>query len=186
VAPWLLAGLVIAGAGLAAPAVVRRVRRRSRRGVILGGDGSTAGRAVEATWDEVLDTATDFALGPHPAETTRDLAQRLRHDAALTGESASALRRLASAIEQVRYSPVAARATTTTGGEGIGRDLARDLARDLDLVVAGIKESSTSRERREALVWPASGRAAIAGWWAGVTARTDRLSGQLTAVARRG
>lgn len=83
---------------LGAPAGVRVLQRRRRVGE------GTAG----ALWDELIASARDLGLRPHPARTPRQTAAELlpflaRSGAAAAGPAADAVRRLARAEETASY-----------------------------------------------------------------------------------
>jgi transglutaminase-like putative cysteine protease len=135
----VLAGLLMLGALLAAPALVRR-RRRSRR----------LQRGPEAAWSEVRATALDLALGwpvgRSPREVAEHLERHLRDPAepgrpaagddmrpatgpAVAQEATAALHVLVDAVEQVRYAAparavaVAARTDVATSAATVVRAL---------------------------------------------------------------
>ncbi len=97
---WASAGLL--GALLCiAPAALRVVGRRRRLREVSGSDPRLA---VNAAWDEVLASAYDLGHVTDEAQTPRITAECLSRDTGLDDASAAALRRLARAEEQARYS----------------------------------------------------------------------------------
>ncbi|WP_416377112.1 transglutaminase TgpA family protein [Arthrobacter sp. CDRTa11] len=81
--PWLLwsAG----GLGLLLVAASPRLIRMGVRAGRLRSTGTTAD-AVPPAWSELLDLGTDYGLSPHPSETPRAYAARLRNSS-LIGEA---------------------------------------------------------------------------------------------------
>ncbi|MER5390376.1 DUF3488 and transglutaminase-like domain-containing protein [Saccharopolyspora sp. NPDC002686] len=100
--PWPIAigVLVLALALLAAPAVVREVRRRQRVRAISGGAAGSAGLA----WQEVLDEFRDRGAQPAATDTARQVATKLLEHHALDESGAKAMRALVVAVEREWYS----------------------------------------------------------------------------------
>ncbi|MFB9408890.1 transglutaminase TgpA family protein [Dactylosporangium matsuzakiense] len=144
--PWALSGLLLAL--LAAPALTRARTRRRRR------------RAREA-WAELLDTMTDYRIGPGGADTPRTVAGRL---SGLGGRAADGVRALQRAEEHARY---AARPLPA------GDPAADDLFAAVRAVRAGLARRATRRARLRAAVLPPS---VLRRWRARLTLRTPSPS----------
>jgi hypothetical protein len=123
----------------------------------------------------VLDVAADVDLRAAPTETPRDLADRLPTRGRLTSGPAADLRQLASWVELSTYRD----SVGSTPPTGTIQHMAAAIRVDL-------LQGLSSRDRRLATWWPASGRVALAqGWnsaaewtsgaWANVT---ERLRGR--------
>jgi hypothetical protein len=130
--------------------------------------------AAEAAWREVVDAATDVDLRPHPTETPRDLARRLPREASLSAAGRNGLAELAGQLERARY---AAPPEASEGALEAGRLRALAGAVRDDLLA-----SLSTRDRRLARWWPASGRAQVAEVVGEVGSRVDRV---LAGVGRR-
>jgi transglutaminase-like putative cysteine protease len=147
---WLWVTLMLALVVVAAaPSVTSRLVRRTRW---RGAHEPTA--AVGAAWADVLDAATDVDLAPAAVETPRDLAGRLPKRGSLSRERGAHLVELASWVEQVRY-------------RGRVDDLpsAGELRVRADAIRTELLGALSSRDRRLAIWWPASGRTALARLW---------------------
>ncbi|KQO82542.1 hypothetical protein ASF17_05615 [Frigoribacterium sp. Leaf263] len=122
---------------LVVPSGLRAGRRRRRRSVAPPDVGLAA-------WREVVDTGADLGVAPPrgatPTATARALAERLARGQGAE-EARLALDRLVSALQTERFGGVAA-------GESAWSDAA--------IVVAGLRSSSTSRERLVARLAPRS------------------------------
>ncbi|GGR59145.1 transglutaminase family protein [Nocardioides luteus] len=130
-AVWAGVGIValLGAVALAAPAVIRRRRRRAR----LGGD-------VEAAWTELGDTAIDLGLPWSGTRSPREEAGILSPH--LQGrEPMLALQRIVAAVERDRYAEHGA-------GAAVGEDVR--------LVSAALREHADKSSRRRARLWPAS------------------------------
>ncbi len=73
-------------------------------GGTVGTDGSPGDRLL-AAWRELVDSAWDYGVLPHHAETPRRAADRLARVARLDDDAAAAARRLAAAVERALYAP---------------------------------------------------------------------------------
>jgi transglutaminase-like putative cysteine protease len=131
---WALAVLLVVGAVVATPSVVRAGRRRRRYTAARGGD-------PDPLWAELSDTAVDLGYVWSPARTPRQVSAWLAGDAA---DSAPALQNLAVAVEQQRYSP------------HVGRYDAGELARGLQEVTDQLRARRRGRVRFTARLFPAS------------------------------
>ena len=106
----------------ACPAMARLVRRRRR----LRGAGADPARVLRA-WREVADTSHDLGTPWATSQTPRASAEALVASG-VTGPGAAAARRLARAVEHVRYAPAGA-ARLGTGDPGAdARLVARAMA----------------------------------------------------------
>jgi transglutaminase-like putative cysteine protease len=142
-------GILVSLGLLLVPAVVRRVRRRSR-----GGAGP------EAAWAELLDTATDLGV-PWPADRSpretrdalvnsfglpvrSDTPERPVHGARVSPFAVEALDRLVLSVERLRYA--------RTGHEDDPERVDKDLA----TCVASLRGGATRSARRRADWMPRS------------------------------
>lgn len=99
---WALAGVLLLSSLLAAPLIVRRVRRRQRLATAgVGGPG-----AAGAAWAEVEDLIVDHGLPLRATESTRATANRLAKSTRLTDKARKRLRALVIAAEQEWYGAV--------------------------------------------------------------------------------
>ncbi|MDT0447262.1 transglutaminaseTgpA domain-containing protein [Streptomyces johnsoniae] len=130
---WTGGGLLVALA-LAGP-LLWRSRARSRR--------LTAEAGTLAAWRELNDTAWDFGIEPQPWETPRQAAERVVRVAELADESAAAVRRVASAVEEELYAPRAS----------LPR---RSLAHDVQAAAGALRAGSGRWARLRALLLPRS------------------------------
>ncbi len=130
-----------------------RVRARARR---LGRGGG-----VLEAWRELLDSAWDLGIEPDEAATPRRATARLVSRGELGPEGAEAAGRVAHAVEQLLYAPVA----PETAG----------LALEVRRVRAELTRTASRRRRVRALLWP---RSAVRVIWAATEFRA--------ALARRG
>ncbi|MFF7444955.1 MULTISPECIES: transglutaminaseTgpA domain-containing protein [unclassified Streptomyces] len=155
---WALGGL----AALAIPLAPMMWRRRVRA-VRLGAHGRGEADVVPhtlAVWLELTDTAWDFGIPPDESQTPRKAAARIVRLGHLDPEAATAVHRVADAVEQVLYAP---RPRLTAG---LGEDVRR--------AVAGLAAPVPRRTRLRALLAPRSAVRvvwAVSQWWARVTAR---------------
>lgn len=166
-AAWLWLLLVVAAAGgAAAPKVAAvTVRRRRWAGV------DSAEEAVAAAWADVLDAAADVDLRAAPTETPRDLATRLPVRGRLTSGPASDLRQLAAWVELSTYRDSIGATPSASTVEDMAAAIRIDLLQGL-----------SSRDRRLATWWPASGRVALAQGW---NSASEWASGTWTRVVER-
>jgi transglutaminase-like putative cysteine protease len=128
------------GGGLLALAVLGgpllwRVRARSRR---LAPEAGPL-----AAWRELNDTAWDFGIAPQSWETPRQIAGRVVRVADLPQESAAAVLRVATAVEEELYAPRGARPE-------------RKLAHDVRAASAGLRATAGRWARLRALLLPRS------------------------------
>jgi transglutaminase-like putative cysteine protease len=158
----------------AAP-VLWRTRLRARR--LGGGRGRPEGLTLSA-WREVLDTGWDYGVLPDESETPRRAMARLVADGGLTGESADAARKLATAVEETLYAPLPRPAA------GLGTEVHR--------VRAGLHTAASRRVRWRATLLPRSSARlawAFSTWWndltQSVSASTRRLLAHLPRPLRR-
>ncbi|MEU5318133.1 DUF3488 and transglutaminase-like domain-containing protein [Streptomyces sp. NPDC021056] len=155
---WGLGGL----AALAVP-LAPMVWRRRIRAVRLGAHGrSEADAALHtlAVWLELTDTAWDFGILPDDSQTPRKAAARIVRLGHLDPTAATAVHRVADAVEQVLYAP---RPRPTAG-----------LAEDVRRAIAGLAVPVTRRTKLRAMFAPRSTVRVVwtvSEWWAGVTAR---------------
>ena len=124
------AGLLAALALLAAPGLARVLRRRRRLH-----PGAEMSRRVLLAWQELADTGRDIGVPWAPSRTPRRIAESLV-GYGLSADAAQAARRLARAVERVRYAP----------GGGAGLDGA-DPGADARLVAKAM-EAATGRRLR--------------------------------------
>ena len=150
--PALVAVAVLAAA--AAPSAAAAVRRRRRW------------RAPDPAiaWEQLREDAVDLGHQWRPADSPRTAAARLVVERVLPQEAAQAARRLASAVEVVRYG----RPTATAPAGG-------DLRRDASVLRAALLASSPRGVRIRARLLPASATRATA---AAVMDTFGRLRGQ--------
>lgn len=148
---YLAIVLVLALCALALPAAARRYNRRRRWGT-----ADDTGAAAFAAWQDVLDTAADVDLAPSPTETPRDLARRLPRQASLSPEAKTSFVALAHSVELARYSP----RSSTADVEEIER-----LRTTGDALSEALLSTLSTKDRRKARWWPASGRSAVAAGW---------------------
>lgn len=148
-----------------------RTRQRSRR--LAGGREKAEGLALSA-WREVVDTGWDYGIPPDESETPRRAMARLVDEGELSGPAADSARSLATAVEQVLYSPHPRPAP--------------GLAAEVHRVRAGLSGSATRGARLRALLLPRSSARVI--WqlsdsWAGLNRRVSESSRRLTAPLRK-
>jgi transglutaminase-like putative cysteine protease len=147
---WLWLSLLgVAAAVAVAPATALRLTRRRRWQHV-----TNSAQAVEAAWADILDAATDVDLGAEPTETPRDLAARLPRLSGLTNQGANDLRQLAGWVERLRY-----------GGTALELPEPVAIHDRSEQIRTQIFESLSSRDRRQAQWWPASGRLALFDSW---------------------
>jgi transglutaminase-like putative cysteine protease len=148
---------------LLTPAVGRKRTRRRRLRLASGPDPYVAARA---SWDELTDTTTDFAVSLPGTETPRGTARRLARE--LSGDTAAVagLKLLALAEERARYAPGA-------GVEG-------DLPTATRAVRRGLRELTGRRRRFRAAVFPPSTIRAIRIGSARRSASTSTTVSRLT------
>ena len=162
---WLLM-MATAAAVAAAPKVAAVTVHRRRWAGIASPDG-----AVAAAWADVLDAAADVDLRAAPTETPRDLATRLPARGRLTSGPAADLRQLATWVELSMYRDSVGAAASPPSiklmAEGIRVDLLGGLS---------------TRDRRLATWWPASGRVALALGW---NRASEWASGAWARIVRR-
>jgi len=148
-----------------APGSARLLRRRRR---LSGGSAEAEGAGrILAAWREVADTARDLRLPWSAARTPRRTAEWVvaaSHDP----DALAAARRLARAVERVRYAP-----------EGVDVLAGVDPGPDARLVVAAMERTAPRRERWRARLWPASVLAAAAGRAADVMDTIDVAGARL-------
>ena len=166
---WLLL-ISAAAAVLAAPkAAAATVQRRRWAGI------RSSEEAVAASWADVLDAALDVDLRAVPTETPRDLAIRLPARGRLTSGPAADMRQLASWVELATYrdsiGSTPSAATIRLMSEAIRVDLLHGLS---------------TRDRRLATWWPASGRVALAQAWNGASEWASyQWAGVIDRISRR-
>ena len=174
---WAAVLLVVAIAGLtlAAPTVERRIQRRRRR------NETGLAAALEAAWAEIRDTMADLELDPRPQDTPRDLQARLCRRGDFTASDKDAVVRLAVALERSRYAE-----------HGSTADYADDetwVWPAADAVTSAMLGSVSSRTRRRAVWWPASGRQRLQLGWGRFGQRVEhagsRVSQWLSSRLRR-
>jgi transglutaminase-like putative cysteine protease len=101
---WVLGILVLTGAALAGPNLVRNRRRTTRLTLAdAGGPGAAA-----AAWREIEDLAVDHGIALNAAESARATANRLAKAAHLSDHGRAQLRSVVTAAELDWYAPVAA------------------------------------------------------------------------------
>ncbi|MFJ3583959.1 DUF3488 and DUF4129 domain-containing transglutaminase family protein [Streptomyces sp. NPDC090127] len=149
-----------------------RSRVRARR---LGSSGRTAedgaARTLDA-WREINDTAWDHGVVPDESMTPRRTAARIVRLAALEGEPANAVHRVARAVEQVLYAP---RPRPGTG-----------LVDEVSLVRSGFTAASSRGVRIRALLAPHSAVRVVwaaSAWWSTTTTRWRATRDALTTRA---
>ncbi|MEO8106947.1 MAG: DUF3488 and transglutaminase-like domain-containing protein [Actinomycetes bacterium] len=148
---WLLL-LSAAGAVAAAPKVAQVAAHRRRWAGVASPSGAFA-----AAWADVLDAAADVDLRAAPTETPRDLATRLPARARLTSGAAADLRQLARWVELSVYRDCLDASGAAASIPGI-----KNMA---DTIRVDLLQGLSSRDRRLATWWPASGRVSLADAW---------------------
>ncbi|WP_327124487.1 transglutaminase TgpA family protein [Streptomyces sp. NBC_01727] len=127
-----------------------RVRVRTRRlNWSAGRTPADATARTLAAWREITDTAWDHGIGPDDSLTPRKAAARVVRLGQLDPDEASAVHRVAGAVEQVLYAP---QPRTATG-----------LAEDVETVRDGVRASADRFARIRAVVAP---RSAVRVIWA--------------------
>ncbi|MEE1812058.1 transglutaminase TgpA family protein [Streptomyces sp. BE133] len=175
----VLAALVI----LALPLLPMLWRVRARRRRLSFSAGRTQADATARTlaaWREIIDTAWDHGIEPDDSQTPRKAAARVVRLGRLGPDEATAVHRVAGAVEQVLYAP------EPRSGTG--------LAEDVGTVRAGLRASAGRFARIRAVaaprsavrvIWAASDRwAAFKGRWATRRGR-DRWTGWLRRPSRQ-
>ncbi|HUV49154.1 MAG TPA: DUF4129 domain-containing protein, partial [Actinomycetes bacterium] len=127
--------------------------------------------AVAAAWADVLDAAADVDLRAAPTETPRDLATRLPARGRLTSGPAADLRQLATWVELSMYRDSVGAAASPPSIKLMAEAIRVDLLGGL-----------STRDRRLATWWPASGRVAVALGW---NRASERASGAWARIVRR-
>jgi transglutaminase-like putative cysteine protease len=148
---------------LLTPAVGRRRTRRRRLRLATGRDPYVAARA---SWDELIDTATDFAVSMPGNETPRGTARRLGRELSGDPAAVAGLKLLALAEERARYAPGA-------GVEG-------DLPTATRAVRRGLRDLTGRRRRLRASVFPPATMRAIRIGTARRSAAASTASSRLT------
>ncbi|ELP70894.1 DUF3488 and DUF4129 domain-containing transglutaminase family protein [Streptomyces turgidiscabies] len=100
---WTLAALAVL-ALLLLPMLWRLRIRAVRLGAHGRGDADATVHALSA-WQELTDTAWDFGISPEESQTPRRAAARIVRLGLLDPTAASAVHRVADAVEQVLYAP---------------------------------------------------------------------------------
>jgi transglutaminase-like putative cysteine protease len=121
-----------------------------------------------ATWDELLDTLLDYGYEWPASDPPRRGGERLVTDRNLPPETATALRRLASATERSRYAP-------ELGAVG-------DLRADVETVRATLREQAGTWQRLRARFLPRSARSitrAVSDRFADALDALDALAARL-------
>ena len=171
---WMVvAGSLAALLVVVSPGAARIVRRRRRLRPHGAWAADPAGRIL-AAWREVADTSRDLGLPWASSRTPRRTAAALVAYG-VTGEAAAAIRRLALAVERVRYAR--SDAVVTTGS---------DAGADARLVLAALASASPGKVRWRARLLPGS-VLAVAGsaaadtldWVDGIGARARSVLGRL-------
>ncbi|MER5358191.1 DUF3488 and transglutaminase-like domain-containing protein [Streptomyces sp. NPDC002785] len=168
---------------LALPLLPMLWRLRARRRRLSFSAGRTPADATARTlaaWREIIDTAWDHGIEPDDSQTPRKVAARVVRLGQLDPDEATAVHRVAGAVEQVLYAP------EPRSGTG--------LAEDVEAVRAGLRASAGRFTRIRAVVaprsavrviWAASDRwAAFTGRWASRWGR-DRWTGRLRRPSRQ-
>jgi transglutaminase-like putative cysteine protease len=138
--PWIPVSLAtIVAVGLVAPFLTRTVVRRRRFSHV----GSPAAAAA-AAWAELQDLLADHGYAWRESETPRRGAERLIRDIRLEGPAEAGLRRIARAVERVRYAPEPGQL--------------EDLRADLKDVSRGLLVATTTWGKVKARVFPRSTR----------------------------
>ncbi|MET9217889.1 DUF3488 and transglutaminase-like domain-containing protein [Streptomyces sp. NPDC003300] len=158
---------------LAVPLLPMLWRRRQRSRRLGGGRDRAEGLALSA-WREVVDTGWDYGVPPDDSETPRRAMARLVQDGGLTGQAAVSAGALATAVEQVLYSP---RPQPVTG-----------LPADVRHVREGLHAAAGRHGRLRAVLLPRSSARVI--WqlsdrWSAVTLRLSEAGHRLVAPLRR-
>jgi transglutaminase-like putative cysteine protease len=102
---WIVLAVLIVAA--VAPGMARLVTRR-RRWHAASGDAGLA----QAAWQELCAVLEDFGLGCRLSESPRAAAKRVGSVTGLEEPARQAIGRIASVVEQARYAPVPADAST--------------------------------------------------------------------------
>ncbi|GLF94175.1 transglutaminase TgpA family protein [Streptomyces yaizuensis] len=151
-----------------------RVRTTGRRLRPRGPGTADAGAGTLAAWAEVVDTAWDHGIPPDDSLTPRGTAGRTVLLGRLEGPAAEAVHRVASAVEQVLYSP----------RPGPGTEPG-----DIRLIRDGLRASAGRGARLRALLLPRSTVrvvwAASASWSSFLDRWTLRRQAWLSALLRR-
>ena len=160
---WVLLAWVLGGLATVAIPLSPMLWRLRTRTVRLGGHGrSEADAALHtlAVWEELTDSAWDFGILPDESQTPRKAAARIVRLGHLDPTAASAVHRVADAVEQVLYAP---RPRPTAG-----------LADDVRRVVAALRSTASRGTRLRALLAPRSTVRVVwaaSEWWTGAKAR---------------
>ena len=162
------AGVVVTVVLLVLPALARLLRRRRR----LRARGPMSQR-VQLAWSELADTGRDIGLPWALSRTPRRIAQSLVAYG-VHGEAADAARRLAGAVERVRYAP-----------DGLADSDGADPGADARLVAKAMEASTGRRQRWRARLAPASVLAVAGGRFADLLDWVDGLGARLRASAGR-
>jgi transglutaminase-like putative cysteine protease len=165
----IVAGLVL----LVSPGVARVVRRRRRLRPHLRGGLSDPSRRILEAWRELSDTGRDIGLPWAPSRTSRRIAEALVAYG-VRGDAAVAARRLARAVERVRYAPY-----------GVGELGDFDPGADARLVAKAMEAASPAKIRWRARLLPASVLAVAGGALADVLDWVDGLGARLRAQLGR-
>jgi transglutaminase-like putative cysteine protease len=168
---WLLwlTLLGLGGAALLSPVSAARWQRRRRWRTVMTRATSSSAGAVEAAWADILDAATDVDVAADDTETPRDLAQRLPGRCGFSPAGATDLQQLARWVEHQRYA-------------GLDRNLpdAAEIRTRSDRVRTEMFAGLSSRRRRQAKWWPASGRVALLQGWNPIGRTASYASAQLS------
>lgn len=156
-AGWLLAVLVIGGAGAVVLPILARRRRES------AASGRPTPQRVEAQWQQLVWDLSDLGASAPPPGSPRALERHYRNELHLSGDGQRALRQAVQTLERARYA----------GAE----DDRLDLREDAQEIVHDVRRSASATMRLRAALWPRSAffalRDAVAGkartparWWA--------------------
>jgi len=167
---WLVAGgVLVALALLLAPGGLRLLRRRRRLH-----PHHDPRAAVDLAWAELADAGIDLGNPWSSARTPRRTAEWLS-SADFSPEASAAVRRLARALERVRYAPADLPLGVTE----------HSIAADARIVLAAMEQTASSRARWQARLLPRSVLSAAAVQVADGLDALDRLGARLSAVVRR-
>lgn len=156
-AGWLIAVLLIGGAGAVVLPILARRRRES------AANHRPTPQRVEAQWQQLVWDLSDLGASAPPPGSPRALERHYRNELQLSGDGQRALRQAVQTLEQARYANA--------------DDDRLDLRQDAQEIVHDVRRSASATMRLRAALWPRSAffalRDAVTGiaqtparWWA--------------------